>query len=178
MNSQLDIAGSFILAGMMLLSFNMLMVDKQRAELVCTNQVIRQVSVSEATSLMMFDLRKAGFRCTSNKVLACSASSISFRGDIDNNGVVDTVSYSLVQNTKNGTARTLLRRQAAGTAGNSDLDIQRLNFTYFDKDGNATLVPGDVKTITVTIAFRERVQTPGQQGTLRIADFRITPKNL
>jgi hypothetical protein len=180
MGSQLDIAGSFILAGMMLLAFNMFIVDKQQAELTSTNQVIRQESMASTTSLMMFDIRKAGYRSTSTPILISKAHTLAFTGDIDNNGSVDTVRYDCRKaTTTTGVEKILLFRTYNGIASaGADLDITHLHYTYLDKDGTVTTIPGDVKTIVASIDFREHVRNPGDVAAIRTTDFRITPRNL
>ena len=180
MGSQLDIAGSFILAGMMLLSFNMFIVDKQQAELTSTNQVIRQEAMSSTTSLMMFDIRKAGYHCSGDKVLTADPDDLKFAGDIDNNGSVDTVQYAFKKTViTGGKNKMLLFRSVNGAATKgADLDILSLQFSYLDKNGASTTVPGDVKTIQASIRFKQRVTNTIDTVNVRKMDFRITPKNL
>ena len=95
MGSQLDIAGSFLIAGMMLMSFNMFILDKQQAEIAATNSVIRQSNVSEATQLMMWDMRKAGYNCAPGTgMIRAQSNELRFLGDVDNNGSIDTIGYT------------------------------------------------------------------------------------
>jgi hypothetical protein len=180
MGTYLDIIGAAILAGLLTLSLAAFMAERQAAIMESSNQSIAQIQLESASSLMMYDLRKMGYLTAAQPVLLCSQKAITFLGDIDNNGVVDTVRYTwtgAVPSTPNPNDTLLVRRINSQLASSSDLGITNLRFVYIDKNGSETTTASMVKAVQVRMVVQSRypVDSVYQQAS---CDLRISPKNV
>lgn len=94
MSSHLDIIGSVIIAGMIILNFTVFMGERQESQIESTNKITAQTEMSEITSTLRHDLRKVGYGCDSLPILRATSSAFVFRADLDNDGKIDTVGYA------------------------------------------------------------------------------------
>jgi hypothetical protein len=94
MSSHLDIIGSVIIAGMIILNFTVFMGERQESQIESTNKITAQTEMSDITSTLRHDLRKVGYGCDSLPVLRATSSAFVFRADLDNDGKIDTVGYA------------------------------------------------------------------------------------
>lgn len=181
MGSHLDIIGSFILAGLLMVSFAVFMGDRQAGELEANNQVMAQTSMSDVSSLMLFDIRKAGYRVPvgTNPFKICEPNRLSFLGDIDNNGTVDTVTYRFATpvTTTPNPADSLLYRTVNGASDNGiDMGLTGLNFRYYTVGDSLTTDIAKVKRLTVEFRVQSRFPVNDEyQETYSYV--RISPRN-
>jgi hypothetical protein len=157
MGTFLDIAGSVIIAGLLLLAVLNSYMNVNQYALMSTMDLTVQGNLSEWLQIVQHDFRKIGYRI-SNPAWAiqnCDSSSISFVSDIDNNGTIDSISYYLgpasqVTGTENPRDRALYRvvsgQQTGGALGLTDFQLR-----YFDSSGNATWTPAEVKAMEIFI---------------------------
>jgi hypothetical protein len=111
----LDIIGSTIIAG-----FVMLMGLRMNANMATSNgsykaDVLVQESLVSLVDAIEYDFRKMGYRVQdpTQVILRADTTHITFRGDIDDNGTVDTVEWYLdrfVTSTPNPRDRILVRK--------------------------------------------------------------------
>lgn len=206
MSTHLDIVGSIILAGMLMLSIARFNTDRQAALMTASNTSTIQMQMESATTLLLFDLRKAGHRVTSgNAFLVCEPRRLVFRGDLENDGRVDTITYiwrGAVAYTPNPRDTLLWRSvnatsamSSTSTAGSgSDLGICALRFRYYDKNNVETATIANVKTVRISIRVESRFPTQlddqFQEGFDEVdvndrtafqqftSEIRITPRNV
>lgn len=94
MSSYLDIVGSVIIAGMIILNFAVFMGERQESQIESTNKVTAQTEMSDITQTLRHDLRKLGYGCDTLAIINASPRQLVFRADLDNDGKVDTVGYA------------------------------------------------------------------------------------
>jgi hypothetical protein len=94
MSSHLDIIGSVIIAGMIILNFTVFMGERQESQIESTNKITAQTEMSDITSTLRHDLRKVGYGCDSLPILRATPGVFVFRSDLDNDGKIDTVGYA------------------------------------------------------------------------------------
>ncbi len=189
MSTHLDIVGSIILAGMLMLSIARFNADRQAALITVSSQSSNQMYMESATSLLMFDLRKAGYRVNAgNAFLLCEPRRMVFRGDLENDGSVDTVEYvwrGAVNYTPNPNDTLLWRfvnqpgamsTISSNTTG-SDLGIVNIRFRYYTGTGAETTTPSAVRTVRVTMRVQSRYPVNNEFEEFS-TDFRVTPKNI
>ena len=181
MGTHLDILGSFILAGLLMVSFAVFMGDRQSGELHTNNQVMAQTSMSDVSSLMLYDIRKVGYRVPvgTNPFRICDPTRLQFLGDIDNNGTVDTVTYNFatpVTSTPNP-ADSLLYRTVNGVSDQgTDMGLTGLRFRYYTAGDTLTTDLATVKRLTVELRVQSRFPVNGEyQETYSYV--RISPRN-
>ncbi|MDH7516687.1 MAG: hypothetical protein QHI48_12535 [Bacteroidota bacterium] len=190
MSAHLDIVGSIIIAGMLLFGIAQYHADRQAALVNVSSQSSNQQYLESATSLLMFDLRKAGYRVQSgNAFLVCEPTRVVFRGDLENDGKVDTVTYiwrGAVTYTPNPRDTLLWRlvnvpaamsMTGSSLGRGSDLGIVGLRFRYYTSTGAETTTPSAVRTVRVTLQIQSRYPIGGEYQEIS-SDFRVTPKNI
>ncbi len=102
-----------------------------------------QTNLVAVTDIVETDFRKAGYAVpvypVDSGIVYATPDSISFRGDIDNNGTVDNVQYFLGKTMPAGNvnpASRYLYRAVNGSAKPMNVGITQLQFFYYDTLGN------------------------------------------
>jgi hypothetical protein len=155
MNTFLDIAGSFIIGGLLLLAVLNSYTNVNQYALESSMDLSVQGNLSEWVQIVQHDFRKIGYRVGNPgwAIQTCDSTSIIFKADIDNNGVVDSVTYYLglpnqVSGTENPRDRALYRvvdgQQTGGALGLTDFQLR-----YYDMTGNVTWTPSAVKAVEI-----------------------------
>ncbi|MCX6640053.1 MAG: hypothetical protein NTW14_06170 [bacterium] len=162
MSSILDLVGSFIIGGlllMMILSFNANVSEMSTQDQL---ELIVQQNMTELVSEIEFDFRKIGYRVPNPALAVISAdtSGISFRGDIDDDGTVDVLTYQLgttgeMRGTHNPRDR-IIRRTVNGQTTTGSLGVTGLRLRYYDLGGTATTNV----TLIKTIEYRLSLESP------------------
>jgi hypothetical protein len=183
MGAILDLVGSAIIAGLLLLM--LMSVNNNVSEFTILNglSASAQENLVELATEVEYDFRKIGFRVgnPNTAIISCDSTSISFRSDIDNDMTLDTVSYSLGQpaqmtSTLNPNDRKLIRTVNAAQISSS-LGLTLFRLRYYDSSGNSTWTASAVKGLEVAL----QVESPFPVDTTYARAFwrtRIFPKNL
>lgn len=183
MNYMLDIVGSFIIGGLLLLAVMSSYSNVNEFALISSMNLAVQENLREWTQIVRHDFRKIGYHVNdpASAIQSCDSTSISFLADIDNNGIVDSVSYFLsepdqVPGTENPRDRMLYRlvsgQQISGSLGLTDFQLR-----YYDGAGNPTWVPSTVKAVEVFV----QIESPFPLDTTYVwSNWRgvISPLNL
>lgn len=157
MSIMMDIVGSFIIGGLLLLAVMSAYTNINEYAITSSMELTVQGNLGEWTQIIQHDFRKIGYRAPNpaGAIQACDSVSISFLSDIDNNGILDSVSYVLTN--PNYMAGTLnprdraLYRIVSGQASGGSLGLTDFRLRYFDATGNPTFTPSAVKAIEVTL---------------------------
>lgn len=146
MNAMFDAVASAVIGGMvlvLLLGFNSTIVDRAVNQ---TFKVMVQTRLTSMTDILEYDLRKMGYglqggggTTDTNYIITGDTNKIVFRGDVDDNGTIDTVTYSLGAvpdaSKVNPRARVLYRTVNGSGTRSINLAITRMAFLYYDKQG-------------------------------------------
>ncbi|MFH1862412.1 MAG: hypothetical protein ABH878_06315 [bacterium] len=183
MSTLLDLVGSFVIGGLLLLMLLSVNANVSQVSTEDQLELIVQENLAELVSEIEYDFRKIGYQ-VSNPALAIisgDSTSVIFWTDIDNNGSLDSVSYSLgatseVTGTVNPRDRILHRavngQQTLGSLGAVDFRLR-----YFDLQGVQTTNMGLVKSIEYYLLLES--QFPADTTYARSAwTSVIRPKNL
>ncbi len=179
MNTHLDIIGSFIIAGALILGFAQFNANKHSAMLEATTSVMNQDAMSSFTTVMISDLRKIGYGCQNEAFLTIQQKRLVFLSDIDNNGSIDTVKYwfaTPAESTLNPSDSLLYRQVNNEDAVGSSLGIVDLRFRYFNAAGSETTSQIAVKSVGVNARIQSTIPV-NNMYTENTASFRITPRN-
>ncbi len=96
MNTILDIIGSFIIGGFLLL-IALTMLDTNTKHFYANgDDLIVQQNLTAITRTLEFDLKKMGYGIPewNNIVITADSTDLKFRSDINRNGVIDTVQWA------------------------------------------------------------------------------------
>lgn len=94
MAQMIDLIGSSIIAGLLLVSALSLNASVTETTMLHNRSLLMQQEATFMTEMMDRDLNNVGYRdSSSTKIRAATATSLVFRADVNNNGVPDTVGY-------------------------------------------------------------------------------------
>ena len=93
MSNWLDVVGSFIVGGIVILILANLNFSISAAATENLYSGIVQRGLTSATDLIEYDLYKIGYRSSGNKIEIADSNEIKFHSDIDNDGVSDELHY-------------------------------------------------------------------------------------
>lgn len=156
MNTLIDLMGSFIIGGLVLLmglNFGLFSSEVKHGS---DAELQVQGNAAAIAEMLDYDLRKVGFNYDGVAVLEALPKRFSFLGDVDSNGVVDQVTYFMgdsteVPSTENPRDRMLYCVINGDTLGRPALGLVDIKFTYHTVNGTVTTVPAQVKYVEAEI---------------------------
>jgi len=189
MQTLYDVLGSMIIGGiilLMLLSFNSSLMEGSAVQ---TFHSIVQSNLTTLSDVVEYDFRKMGYRVGSvydSAIVQADSASIVMRGDIDNNGTVDKISYSFDVNTKsshpNPRSRVLYRQVNGGKIESINIGLTRFRLAYYDSaevliKENPVKAPSKIRSIRLAMNLES---TSPYDTTYSGATWErtIAPKNL
>ena len=139
MSDWLDIVGSFIIGGIVILIFANLKLSISASASENLYSGIVQRGVTSATDLMEYDFYKIGYRNSGNKIEIADSNEIKFYGDLNNDGVSDEVHYFL-GDTESFTETSnpndfLLTREKDNENPAASIPVVYFKLTYYDSLG-------------------------------------------
>ncbi|MCK4688870.1 MAG: hypothetical protein KAT41_01105 [Candidatus Marinimicrobia bacterium] len=146
-------------------------------------QIMAQENLAEVTSIIEFDLRKAGYGVppATVAILAISDTTIRFLADINQNGTPDTINYRLssrsdAAGTENPNDRYLYR-SVDGSENDVGIGLTDLRFYFYSATGNQTTNLDSIRTIRVGFTVQTLFAYSEQYGSASWSS-QISPKNL
>jgi len=193
MNAIYDIVCSVVVGGIilvMLFGFNANVAESGASQTV---KLITQTNLTSMTDIIEYEFRKIGYRVGSNIILHADSQSITFRSDIDNDGVIDTIQYYLdnvnPSGYENKNTRILLHSINPGKLQMINLGLTHFRLTYQNSDGQPftaypVSTPAQIKSLTVALSVESTV--PYKESTMKYLknnpgvywERTIKPKNL
>lgn len=145
----LELTGSFVIGGLLLLLISSLFfyyLDFSSAKRI--NEITTTTTI-ELQEVLDYDFSKIGYRVAgADPVSSISSSSITFNADLDNNGVVDVISY----NFQNGLTRTVSPANIQYTVPY----IAEFKIICYDTSNAETDIAANVKSVFVRIKFNSQ----------------------
>lgn len=179
----IELAGSFIIGGMLLLSILSLNADIMETATINSLGTIAQKNATVVVSILEYDIRKMGYNVPTGTVVITDLSdtTIKFLADVDDDGSVEEISYYLgpksePSDTDNPNDRYLYR-SVDGAALDVALGLISWNLTYYDSDGATTITPADVRTIRISFTVETVISFDETYGSARW-EGRFSPKNM
>ncbi|MFZ1731948.1 MAG: hypothetical protein WBQ23_06780 [Bacteroidota bacterium] len=184
MSTHLDIIGSVIIAGMIILNFSFFMGERTESQIETTNKITAQTEMGDLTETLRFDLRKVGYGCDSIPIIKATENCLVFRADLENDGKIDTVGYYF------GSANALISEKSepllyrivnGRKQRGQDLGLSGFRFIYFADTNYGTLSQTtsmeDIKAVGVSLRLRSQMKVDGDYQ-YSLNEFTIAPKNL
>ena len=175
MNETLDIVGSSIIGGFILIMLIGVTLNYSSKNQETKLSEISQYSMASVGGIVSNDFDKLGYRVSGNKILSITSNSISFLGDINNDGTADTIIYSTVQQNN-----TLNLKRYVGNSKSSFwiFPIQSLSINGIDSSGNSTFTINNIKGISVSIVLSQQTISNSQTNVGAFWERTFYPKNL
>lgn len=184
MSTTIDLIGSFIIGGLLLLVVLMAQGNLAQNSYERTMDLIAQENMATLVEIFQHDVRKMGFGVPDSveAVVAADSTSVIFLADLDANGSVDTVAYSVSDTsaasaTENPRDRLFFRRVNGGPSGGITMGVTDFHLTYLDSSGSVTTTPAQIRAVDIEISveslypYDHRYATATWEGTIR-------PRNL
>lgn len=174
MSTILDLVGSYMIGGLVLVGLIGLIFYFSSASQQAQLNQVAQKSIAEVGSVIEYDFNKLGYRVeTGNKISGLSDSTISFRSDLNNDGTVDSVSYKLVTVSGKKFLRRYVSNQAISTW---DMSCQNLFIALRDSAGSTTNILSKIRSIEFSLRLEQNNSTNLYAGSFWKRQF--FPRNL
>ncbi len=173
MNQTLDIIGSYLIGGIVVLALVGLTLTYNGKSQQTKLSEIAQYTTEETGKIIEHDFDKLGYRVSGNKIVSISSSSITFLADLDNNGTADSVTYSTFTQNQN---LFLTRRVSSLQIKSWNIPIQSFTLAGIDSTGAATFNISNIKGINVSLATAK--QSNAQYAIGAFWQRKFFPKNL
>ena len=139
MSNWLDIAGSFVIGGIVILILANLNFSISAAASENLYAGVIQRGLTSATEVIEYDFYKIGYRSAGNKIEIADSNEIKFYSDIDNDGTTDELHYFL-GNAESFTGTNnpndfLLSREKNNETPATSIPVVDFKLTYFDSLG-------------------------------------------
>ena len=189
MSDWIDLVGSYIIGGLVLLMIVGLniFVSNSSTDNLYTN--IAQASISTTSNIIHNDFYKIGYRIANKRIVLADSSRIKFYSDINNEGNIDSIYYytgpvSQLTSTPNPNDK-LLYRILNNSSELSSNAIVKFKLTYFDSLGakipynllTSQSILNSIRTIQVYVLVESSAPV---DGVYQAAEWqeRIIPRNL
>ncbi len=139
MSDWLDIVGSVVIGGIVILIFANLNLSISTAASENLFSGVVQRGLTSATDLIEYDFYKIGYRSSGDKIEIADSNEIKFYSDIDNDGVSDKMHY-FVGDAKSFTETSnpndfLLTREKNKEKPAASIPVVEFKLTYYDSLG-------------------------------------------
>jgi hypothetical protein len=175
--NNLSITGSFIIGGFVLLTLLYVYYKfsaRQQDMAVCNYS---QTCLAGINRVLDYDFDKLGYRVTSGtKLSSIDTFSVSFRADLDNNGIIDSVTYYRMIDS---TGKHMVRRTIESSSKEWEVAVYEFKVEGFDSIGSLSYNVSNIKSIAVTIVLDHcRMVTDSTANIGCYWKKRYFPKNL
>jgi hypothetical protein len=164
----LDIIGAMMIGAVLMMNSSQLMLQSSTTSSQFMFESVVQKNLLDAATLIEHDFTKIGYlqgsenlSYVANVITTAETGKIVFKADLDNNGVLETVEYSIgptsgLPQTKNPNDRPFFRKiDGVGVAAQS-YGITMFILEYYTYNGIKLTTPvankGEITTISITIA--------------------------
>lgn len=191
-SSLLDILGSTIIGGLLLMILMRMNATSVQNNYLYSGEQIVQQNIVEVVKLLEYDFRKIGY-CSvwtnipdpAKAIIQADSNSISFLTDIVTSsypygdGVVDTLKYylsskSVLSSTPNPNDMILYRVINHDAVAGSNLGVTQFKLTYFDANGiKITTMPENPPLGIASIQIDIAVENPAAYGNDYSAEKRV-----
>ena len=154
----LDMIGSIMLIGVLIITVANVNVNMNQALYDSTFELNAQRNLIELARSIEYDFLKIGYRTAKPAISLADSDRITFKADLTNTGVVDSVRYFLSSTTAAGVAstpnprdRVLYRLKNSEAQKGASLGLVQFHLAYYDSNGVATSNLSLIRSIKVQL---------------------------
>jgi len=182
MNLLLDLAGSSIIAGIMLLMMINVNIYQSDTRFASDSELQLQQNAKTLSDILSYDLRKIGYEYDDNPFLHTDSVKVSYYADMDRDGTPDIVTYTIsdpsaASSTTNPNDRVLLRQVNDEISAGPSLGLTKLKFSYFDELGNTTSDFDKIEYVRAEF-WVESIEPVNKEYLFTYWELTISPRNL
>ncbi len=190
MSYLLDIVGSFIIAGMVVMILLAVYINNSASSSVILFTTIEQRKITDVSELIEYDIYKIGYRIPDEKISIADSNEIKFYTDINNDDLADSVHYYLgettdLSSTTNPNDKLLHRRRNNQDSLSTEIPVVDFNLSYYDSLGNSldysSLTSSAGRALIKSIKIKITVESDEMyDDEYRTSEWKkkISPKNL
>lgn len=188
MQSHLHLVGSILIGSLLLLTILNQSATMSARSVEHTLENLVRENTAGISDIILQDFRRMGFGAPNPEsvIRSFTNNSIRFLIDLDANGTVDTLQYSLsdisaASNTQNPRDRFLYRRVNNGAQQDIGLGVTNFNLSYFDKSGVTTATAATIATVEIRLTVESLIGCSVADSIYYPQNFwqtRVTPPNL
>lgn len=166
MNAMLEVAGSSIIGGMIVLMILQTNITITNSVYYHTLNTANQINLTTIAQVIDNDIKNAGYRVTDSiKIYSTDSTNLCIRHDIDDNGVVDSVRYAAFPG-RDSDILTLKRIVNGNTSAATEFPVTDFVVRYYDSNGRPTTFRSTVRLVKVAFTtITEQVEFA--EGTLK-----------
>jgi hypothetical protein len=182
MSIMLDIMGSVIIAGLMVIMLMKFNIYQSTTKFASDSELQMQQNSKTLAEIIDHDFRKIGYDYDSTAFVQADSEKVSFFSDIDRNGSIDFVSYFLgdpseVTGTTNPNDRILYRVVNSDTISGPSLGLTKAKFSYLDEVYTETDTLSNIKYVRAEL-WVESIEPVGEEYIFTYWELTINPRNL
>jgi len=184
-NVVLDLLGSFIIGGMLLVNIISLQGNASSQSDLYSATRVTQKNLVTLVGILENDFRKLGYGVTdpTKSIVKADSNDIIFKADINRNGIIDTIRYyvgstSELKETPNPNDKLLYRIENKETPQSSNLGLTRFLLKYYNQDMVPESNINAIKIVEITISVESPFPINGQYPNAFWKQTRITSRNL
>ncbi len=163
MNTLLEIAGTWIIGSLLILSMMTLLFGTMDAQSELVSSVATHDRLLTVADIINADIRIAGIGVPDSidTVIAADSTQFMFLGDIDNNGTPDTLSYFVrsVLGAYGDTLSFIMRRIGSNSGNEESMGKASVSFSYFNAEGSPTASLSDIRSVTTQMRAFDMIST-------------------
>lgn len=182
MNLILDILGSTIIGGMVMLMMVNFNIFQSNTRFVSDSELQMQQNAKTLAEIVNHDLRKIGYEYETNPFVIADSEKVSFYSDIDRDGSINLVTY-LTGDKKEASTTTnprdiILKRVVDNdTLSGPSLGLTKIKFSYLDQIGTPTTVLTNIQYVRAEI-WVESLEPIDGNYIFTYWEMTINPRNL
>lgn len=182
MNILLDILGSVIIAGIVMLGIFNANTYQSRTRFASDSELQMQQNAKTLADIINYDLRKIGYDYEDVPFITADSERVAFYCDIDLNGSIDSVTYfvsdtSDAKGTKNPNDIILIRVVNVDTLKGPSLGLRKVKFSYLNKFYAPTTVFKEIRYVKAEL-WIESIEEVGDEYLYTYWEMTINPRNL
>lgn len=150
----LTLVSTFIIGTMMLLAIVKINLNLAENSMDSMSDQQAKLQVDAIAGVMGYDLRKIGYRVETDNFVEATATKITFRGDLEDDGTVDEVSWEVLQAEVDETDNpndVLVTRTVNGNTTPIKLGVVKFELSYFNASMQPTNVLEDIVKVRVNL---------------------------
>lgn len=182
MHVMLDIMGSTIIAGVILLLIFKLNIYSFHSRYASDSELELQQNAKTLAEILSYDLRKIGYEYDGDAIVQADSTTLSYYSDINDDGTPNLITYyagdpSEVPQTSNPKDIILYRVVDSDTGGGPSLGLVKVKFSYLDKSGYETADISLIEYVRAELFLesREKIQ---DEYKFTYWEMTLNPRNL
>ncbi len=138
----LDIIGSTIIAGMVVMILMAVNINTTTSSAAILFTTIEQQKMTQVSEIIQYDFYKVGYLVPGEKIAIADSNEIKFYADIDNDTKIDSIHYYLgyttdLSYTSNPNDKPLYRQRNYQSSLLAEIPVVDFNLSYYDSIGNS-----------------------------------------